>query len=478
MRKLAAITIVVAGFATPSLADTAEDLRDCDGGNLPRDLRIEACTRLIDGGDRTDIELIWIHTRRGGLLYGREDYEAALADFVIVAELDPENWEPFASSGITLLQLERDAEAVIAYDRAIELNPRRAASFYNRGLAHRFLDEYELALADYNQAIKLDPNYVVALLARGRLLLGEDRLDEALADFSVALELAPHDARTYAGRGQILERQGDIGGAIRDYRVGQLLNPNLYAPEERLPEIVPDTEPPDLGRLSYEAPAEGLVVDYIQVINAVQPEIDEMEAAIGDLIFWFIGEPDKPLPLDSDFVTREIGATEDGVTTVHASATFSADEPDTVQYGQMLLPLAIPEAGTAFAYEGAEAIFALAPGETTSGGGQLLLACPPEPDPVATILGCLPGVANIPVGTVRWVATFVGWEYVLVPAGRRLTARILYEEVAETVMFGQTVNRSAETTFWLDPEIDWWIKRERVEADRIQTIEAVAIRAP
>ena len=478
MRALAFVAIVVAGMATPAVADVAEDLRSCDGGNQPRAERIDACSRLIDAGDRTAAELIWIHDRRGDLLYGQENYDAALADYLVVAELDPGNWEPFAASGITLLQLERDAEAVAAYDRAIELNPRRASSFYYRGLAHRFLDEYDLALADYDQAIALDPNYVAALLSRGRLHLGEERLEEALADFSVALQLAPYDARTYAGRGQILDHQGEIAGAIRDYRVAQLLNPNVYAPEERLPVIAPPTEAPDLGRLSFEAPREGLVIDYIQVINAVQPEVDEMEAAIGDLIFWFVGEPDKPLPIERDFVTREIGATEDGVTTVYAAETFRNNASDPIRYGQLLLPLEIPEAGTAFTYDGAEAIFALAPGESTSGGGQLLLGCPPEPDPVATMLGCTPGVANIPVGTVQWTATFVGWENVLVPAGRRVAARILYDEVAETEMFGQVVSRSASTTFWLDPEIDWWIKRERTEAERVQTIEAVAIDIP
>jgi len=478
MRSVVGLAIILAGFASPSLADTAEDLRSCDGGNQPREERIAACTRLIDAGDRTATELIWIHDRRGDFFYAEENYDAALADYDVVAELDPGNWEPYASRGLALLQLRRDEEAVAAYDRSIELNPRVAYSFYRRGLAYRLLDQADLALADYDRAIELDPNFTVALLGRGRLHLDEGRLDEALADFSVALELAPYNARTYSGRGEIFDRQDNIAGAIRDYRVAQLLNPNLYAPEERLPAFAPSDAAPDLGRLSFEAPAEGLVIDYIQVINAVQPPIDEMQAAIDDLLFWFVGEPDKPLPLESDFVTREIGTTEAGVTTVYAAATFDSDPPDALRYGQLLLPLEIPEAGTAFTYDGAEAIFALAPGESTSGGGQLLLSCPVEPDPVATMLGCLPGVANIPVGTLQWTASFTGWEYVLVPAGYRVAARILYEEVAETVMFGQTVSRSAETTFWLDPEIDWWIKRERVEADRIQTIEAVAIDLP
>jgi tetratricopeptide (TPR) repeat protein len=478
MRALAIVAIVAAGLATPAVADVAEDLRSCDGGNQPREERVDACTRLIDAGDRTAAELIWIHDRRGDLLYGLQSYDAALADYLVVAELDPGNWEPYAAQGLTLLQLRRDAESVAAYDRAIELNPRVAFNYYRRGLAYRLLDQPDLALADYDQAIQLDPNLAVALLGRGRLHLDQGRLDEALADFSVVLDLSPYNARTYSGRGEIFDRQENFAEAIRDYRVAQLLNPNLYAPEERLPAIAPDTAAPDLGRLSFEAPREGLVIDYIQVINAVQPEVDEMEAAIGDLLFWFVGEPDKPLPLESDFVTRQIGATVDGVTTVRAGETFSTNPRDELRYGQLLLPLEIPEAGTAFTYDGAEAILALAPGESTSGGGQLLLACPPEPDPVATMLGCTPGVANIPVGSLQWTATFVGWENVLVPAGQRVAARILYDEVAETEMFGQVVSRSASTTFWLDPEIDWWIKRERTEAERIQTIEAVAIDIP
>ena len=222
MRKLAVIAVVVSGFIVPAVAQTPDqDLRSCDGGNQPREDRIAACTRLIDAGDRAATELTWIHDRRGDLLYGEEDYEAALADYAVVAELDPSNWEPHAARGLALLQLERDEEAVAAYDRAIELNPRVASSFYRRGLAYRFLDKPDLALRDYDQAIALDPNFPAVLLGRGSLHLSQDRFAEALADFSVALELAPYDARTYAGRGQT-----STARAIRPARSATTVSPN------------------------------------------------------------------------------------------------------------------------------------------------------------------------------------------------------------------------------------------------------------
>jgi hypothetical protein len=294
---------------------------------------------------------------------------------------------------------------------------------------------------------------------------------------TTALEIAPYDARTYADRGDLGEQAGDTAGAIRDYRIAQLLNPNLYAPEDRLPVLAPEQTAPDLGPLTYKPPQEGLRISFIQVVNDVTA-VSEEEEFLAELVYWFTGPPEKPRPISRVFMQRDIGATGDNVTPVAAVELFTNNEPTTVHYDHLLLPLEVPEAGTAFTYAGTDAIWQLGPGESTNGTGELLLSCPPEPDPMAAVLGCTAGVANIAVGTIQWDATFVGWEYVLVPVGYRVAARIDYNDTMETQLFGQAVTRTSQTTFWFDPEIHWWIKRERTEGDQIQTVEAVTIETP
>ena len=82
------------------------------------------------------------------------------------------------------------------------------------------------------------------------------------------------------------------------------------------------------------------------------------------------------------------------------------------------------------------------------------------------------------MGDVAWSATFAGWEHVLVPAGYRLAARIDYDETVSTQLFGRPVTREAHTTFWYDPEINWWIKREQIESQAVRSLEAIAFDRP
>ena len=445
-----AITAVVLAAAVPALADVADDLRNCDGGNEPREERIAACTRLIDAGDRAATELIWIHTRRGDFCFADRNFEPSLAEFDMVVDLDPENWSPHFSRGRVLTELDRYEEAISAYDRSIELNPRNSSSYYRRGVVYWILDDTAAAIPDFDQAIQLDPNAYWVYRTRGRVLLGEGRLGEAREDFSASLAIQPYDHYTYAGRGLMAEEEGDIAAAIADYRVAQLLNPNFRDPDERLPVLVPEQAAPDLGPLAFTPPEAGLSIRYIQVVNEVVA-ISEADAFIGDLLFWFVGEPDKPLPLERDILDRDFGPTIDNVTPVTVTLPFRGTlEPVVVEYEYGLLPLILPAQDgppTGFTYEGVAAIWGLAPGETTSGTRTLLLGCPPERDPVAEMLGCLPGVASIEVGTLEWTATFVGWEYVLVPAGQRVAARIIYDETAITEFFGRAITRTSQATF-------------------------------
>ena len=84
----------------------------------------------------------------------------------------------------------------------------------------------------------------------------------------------------------------------------------------------------------------------------------------------------------------------------------------------------------------------------------------------------------MPLGQIDWTAAFEGWEYVMVPAGQRLTARINYTEARRVVIRGQTFPLDVRGTWWFDPEIDWWVRRQQTQNGQTQTLEAWVIKPP
>lgn len=84
------------------------------------------------------------------------------------------------------------AQAIAAYDRALDLNPKNAIACYNRGLARRTQGDLAGAIADYNRAIKLDPQYAHAYNNRGLACRAQGDLAGAIVDYDRAIEIDPN----------------------------------------------------------------------------------------------------------------------------------------------------------------------------------------------------------------------------------------------------------------------------------------------
>ena len=82
-------------------------------------------------------------------------------------------------------------EAAIAdYDVAIDLNPDYVDAYNNRGVAKSNLGQYEAAIADYDAAIDRNSDDANAYINRGEAKVQLQRIDEARQDFDMALNLA------------------------------------------------------------------------------------------------------------------------------------------------------------------------------------------------------------------------------------------------------------------------------------------------
>jgi tetratricopeptide (TPR) repeat protein len=148
-----------------------------------RDLRVAACTEVINSSEFSVAERAVAHFNRG-----------SARDLL----------------GETTLAIED-------YDAALLLNPEMKAAYFNRANAYFMLDDYTRAIEDYGQAIQIDPADIHAYNNRGDAYsrIGEDQ--RAIEDLSAALRIDPTYTDAYRNRGVIYENLGKVDLAVRDW---------------------------------------------------------------------------------------------------------------------------------------------------------------------------------------------------------------------------------------------------------------------
>jgi tetratricopeptide (TPR) repeat protein len=121
-------------------------------------------------------------------------FDLALQEYERAGRLLPRNqWVPF-QTGRALVQLDRRAEAIADFRRAIALGPK---SFWN---GHYALGE-ELAFggqtaearSEFEEVVRLKPLYAPAHLNLGVALVKQGRLEDAQTEFEEVIRLQPEN---------------------------------------------------------------------------------------------------------------------------------------------------------------------------------------------------------------------------------------------------------------------------------------------
>ena len=156
---------------------------------------------------------------RSGILLAKGDHEAALADARKVAAQAGADATAFVELGSILSDLERPAEAAIAYQRAIDIDaahgePSWPRLFLKAGALDRAGD-WAGAKALLHQANAMQPRQAIILnyLGYGMLDRGEN-LHEAQTYIEQASRLDPNDAAIADSLGWLNYKRGDYAGAI------------------------------------------------------------------------------------------------------------------------------------------------------------------------------------------------------------------------------------------------------------------------
>ena len=122
--------------------------------------------------------------------------------------------------GAILGQAGRNAEAVVANQKAVELSPEDAAGHSNLGLILKELGRLNEAEASLRQAITLKTDFSGAHYNLGNILKEQERLDEAEASYRQAIALKPDYAEAHTNLGRTLLKMGRHHEGLEEEIIG------------------------------------------------------------------------------------------------------------------------------------------------------------------------------------------------------------------------------------------------------------------
>lgn len=148
-------------------------------------------TDIIDSGDLGDENLAQAYAYRGYAQYFRGHNEAAIEDYSIALDLNPENRELRHTLVAALAAIGDYAKALAEADRAVEQDPSDSIAYGNRCDIRRILEQFEAALKDCNHAVALAPEFAYSWMERAKLHRDWGRHEKARNDAEAAYELWP-----------------------------------------------------------------------------------------------------------------------------------------------------------------------------------------------------------------------------------------------------------------------------------------------
>jgi predicted TPR repeat methyltransferase len=144
-------------------------------------------------------------------------------------EVDGSLPEVHFTLGRILLDLNRPADALIAFNQCLRLTNSTAA-LLSRAEALRALHQFEQALNDCELALQYDPNNALAWSNRGVILYALKRWDEAILSYAAALKIDGNNANIMSNMGASYFELKQLERAIDCYEKATAIDPNYSQP--------------------------------------------------------------------------------------------------------------------------------------------------------------------------------------------------------------------------------------------------------
>lgn len=175
----------------------AGDKEDCFSKNA--DVKVLACSAIIDAGTESPIVLARAHQIIGNSYFRKGDYDRALTHFKNALSHNFQSEQLYVGIGSAHRHKGDFDNALEAYDKALELNPKNHWAYMGIGNVYYGKGLYREAIQKYDRSIASKSDYADAYTARGLAheILGNNA--KAGADYGKALKLNPGDEKAING---------------------------------------------------------------------------------------------------------------------------------------------------------------------------------------------------------------------------------------------------------------------------------------
>ena len=153
----------------------------------------------------------------GSIAYAAGDYDAALARYMEAVRRNPDDAESLSNLGQVLVRLNRTAESIPYYERAVAILPGRWAYHFNLARALGLLNRHAEAVAGYRRAQELFPDDYVTTFNLAMALHRKGDEVAAVEQYQKAILLQPEDASFRKALGISLEQLQKASEAAAAY---------------------------------------------------------------------------------------------------------------------------------------------------------------------------------------------------------------------------------------------------------------------
>lgn len=203
------------------------------------DIRIRACTAIIESGYEPSGGLSRAFSNRGAAFRRQGDLTHAMDDYDQAVRLSDTNSRAFHNRAVLYGEQRRYDLALADLDKAIALDPSYANAWNARCWTKVLVGDLTEAVGDCTESLKLHAADAVTLASRALAYLKQKRPDQAIADYDAALKIAPHSASSLFGRGVAKRMKGDASGD-GDIAAAEAINGGIAGQFESYG-VLPDT---------------------------------------------------------------------------------------------------------------------------------------------------------------------------------------------------------------------------------------------
>ena len=154
-------------------------------------------------------------------------WEAAVAGWRNVLEIEPENAKAHNNLAAALLQRGALDEAIAHFRKATQIKPGFDRAHFNLGIAFWQKGEVDEAIAHWRETVAINPDFAEAFHLLGVALDRRGKLDEAIACFRRALEIDLKLSEVHNDLGMALFKQRKLKEATQHFREAVALDPRF-----------------------------------------------------------------------------------------------------------------------------------------------------------------------------------------------------------------------------------------------------------